>query len=162
MMNNNQEAFLRRYKDYNWKKAIFISDPYDTKVAMGNSTILDDYKKVGINLFMPNERRKEEQILKTRTNIYRIRYNDNCLDFASAIMNAKYPERKEDSNTTRANILPVHNRTSHYRTALEYFVTYIQENPIAKKERILVDTRPMRNYVTGELIYRPQQMHYNK
>lgn len=103
---------------------------------------------------MPNERDKQEQILKTRKNIYKIRYNENCLDFASALMNARYPERKEESNSTSAIQKPVHNRTSHFRTALEYFVTYIEENPIAKKERILIDTRPMRNYVTGELIYR--------
>ena len=69
---------------------------------------------------LPKERKKKEQILKTRTNIYRIRYNENCLDFASAIMNAKYPERKTESNSTSANDMPVHNRTSHYRTALEY------------------------------------------
>ena len=65
---------------------------------MGNSTILDDYRKLGINLMLPQERSKQEQILKTRTNLYKIRYNDNCLDFASAILNARYPERKEDSN----------------------------------------------------------------
>jgi hypothetical protein len=48
-------------RNYNWKKAIFIYDPYDTTVAMGNSTILDDYKKVGINLMIPEERRKGRQ-----------------------------------------------------------------------------------------------------
>jgi hypothetical protein len=121
---------------------------------MGNSTILDDYKKVWINLFLPKERRKEEQILKTRANIYRIEYNDNCLDFASAIMNARYPERKEESNSTKAFLLPVHNWTSHYRTALEYWVTYVLENPIIDKQRILEDTRPQRNYITWDLIYK--------
>jgi hypothetical protein len=112
---------------------------------MGNSTILDDYKAVGINLFLPEERRKEEQILKTRTNIYRIQYNEYCLDFASAIMNARYPEEKEDHNRTRPFTLPVHNWTSHYRTALEYFVTYILENPIAEKKRVIEDKRPIRS-----------------
>lgn len=121
---------------------------------MGNSTILDDYKKVGINLFMPDERDKVEQIMKTRTNLYRVRYNDNCLDFASALLNARYPEVKEDTNRTTSNQKPVHNRTSHYRTALEYLITYILENPVVEKQRILIDTRPMRNYVTGELIYK--------
>lgn len=29
-----QYDFLERYKSYNWRKATFISDPYDTKVAM--------------------------------------------------------------------------------------------------------------------------------
>lgn len=153
-MTTVQEKFLERYKNYNRKKATFVSDPYDTKSAMWNSTILDDYKKVGINLFLPQERRKEEQILKTRANIYRIEYSENCLDFASAIMNARYPERKEESNSTKAFLLPVHNRTSHYRTALEYAITYILENPIIDKKRILEDTRPQRNYVTGELIYK--------
>ena len=131
----NQEKFLERYKRYNWRKAVFIADPYDTKSAMWNSTILDDYKKLWINLMLPSERRKVEQIMKTRTNMYRIQYNDNCLDFASAIMNAKYPERKETSNSTKEQLLPVHNRTSHYRTSLEYLITYILENPIYEKPK---------------------------
>jgi len=80
---------------------------------MGNSTILDDYRKVGINLMLPQERKKEEQILKTRTHLYRIRYNDNCLDFASAIMNARYPERSENSQSTKSFTLPIHDWTSH-------------------------------------------------
>ena len=149
-----QEKFLERYKTYNRQRAIFISDPYDTKSAMGNSTILDDYKKVGINLFLPEERSKEEQILKTRTNIYRIRYSDNCRDFASAMLNSRYPERKEASNSTKAFTLPVHNWTSHYRTALEYFVTYYLENYLKPKKKVLEDKRPMRDRVTGRLIYK--------
>jgi len=97
---------------------------------------------------LPQERSKKEQITKTRTNIYRIKYNDNCLDFASAIMNARYPEVKENSNNTTARVLPVHNWTSHYRTALEYGITYCLENPIMNKKRVLEDTRPRRNKLT--------------
>jgi len=143
--------FLERYSKYNWKKAVFIADPYDTKSAMGNSTILDDYRKVGINLMLPQERSKEEQILKTRTNLYRIRYNENCLDFASAISNARYPERLDSSNSTKAFTLPVHDWTSHARTALEYFVTYFLENPLIEKKRIIEDTRLIRDYRCGTL-----------
>tara|TARA_R110000868_G_scaffold75006_10_gene216757 strand:- start:3239 stop:3553 length:315 start_codon:yes stop_codon:yes gene_type:complete len=84
---------------------------------------------------LPEERRKSEQILKTRTNMYRIKYNDNCKDFASAIMNAKYPERKEGSNATTEILNPVHNRTSHYRTSLEYLITYLLENPQYEKPK---------------------------
>jgi len=147
-----QSSFLERYKNYNWKKATFIADPYDTKQAMGNSTILDDYKKVGINLMIPEERRKEEQILKTRTNLYKVRYNDNCLDMASAILNARYPERKEDSNSTKPFMLPVHNRTSHYRTALEYLVTFLCENPMSDKPQIARDMRPYKDKMTWRII----------
>ena len=77
-----------------------------------------------------------------------MRYNDNCLDFASAIMNARYPERPETSNATTAIVLPVHNRTSHYRTALEYFVMYVIENPLAERKRVAEDVRPRRDYHT--------------
>ncbi len=153
MLNDAMANFLTRYKTYNYMRATFIADPYDTKSAMWNSTILDDYRKVGINLMLPQERKKEEQILKTRTNLYRIRYNDNCLDFASAIMNARYPERNETSQSTKAFTLPVHDFTSHARTALEYLVTYLLENPTINKPRVVEDTRPMRDFLTWKLVY---------
>lgn len=153
-LNDTQYEFQERYKNYNWRKAIFISDPYDTKSAMWNSTILDDYRKVWINLMLPQQRKKEEHILKTRTNLYRIRYNDNCLDFATAILNARYPERKADSNSTKTFTLPVHNRTSHARTALENFVTYYEENPPVDRPRVIKDTRLKRNMLTGRLTKR--------
>lgn len=91
---------------------------------------------------------KQEQILTTRTNLYRIRYNENCLDFASAIMNARYPERSETSQSTSIQNKPVHDWTSHFRTALEYFFQFTKENPIINKERVAVDTRPIRDFVT--------------
>ena len=148
-----QYNFLERYKNYNWRKATYISDPYDTKVAMWNSIILEDFRKVWINLLTPSMLDKQEQILTTRTNLYRIRYNENCLDFASSIMNARYPERSETSQSTSVQNKPIHDWTSHYRTALEYFLQYTKENPLVNKERVVVDTRPKRNYLTGALEY---------
>lgn len=96
---------------------------------------------------------KTEQILTTRTNIYRIRYNDNCLDFASAIMNARYPERSETSQSTSVQNKPIHDWTSHFRTALEYFFQFTKENPLIDKKRVADDIRPKRNYLTGALEY---------
>ena len=45
-MNNDVLNFYRRYLNY--KKAIFISDPYDTDAAMNNTTIYKEYEKVGL------------------------------------------------------------------------------------------------------------------
>ena len=104
---------------------------------------------------IPYERSKQEQILKTRTNLYKIRYNENCKDFARAILNARYPERKEDSNSTKPFTLPVHDQTSHYRTALEYLVTYLCENPTYDDwPQIAEDNRPYKNKLTWQMIYR--------
>ena len=155
-LNNAQYAFFNRYKNYLWQRWTFISDPFDTKSAMGNSTILDDYKKVGIHLVMPMNKNKQEQILKTRSNLYRMRYNANCLDFATAILNARYPERKEWSQSTKAFELPIHDWTSHARTALEYFVTYMDENKPARKNHNVGDYSEKRNMVTGEIIKQPK------
>lgn len=153
-MNTMQERFLARYKNYNRQRAVFIADPYDTMSAMGNSTILDDYKKVWINVFIPEERNKERQISKTRTNLYRVRYNDNCFDFASAIMNSRYPTRKEWTNGTTPFVKPVHDQFSHYRTAFEYLANYLLENPtIEKGDQILRDNRPYKDKRTGQMIY---------
>ena len=86
--------------------------------------------------------------MKTRANIYRVKYNNNCLDFASAIMNARYPERKETSTSTKPFELPIHDWTSHYRSALEYLIVYLLENPVIQKDRVIQDTRPKRDLVT--------------
>lgn len=152
-LSNNQLAFLERYRTYNWQRATFVSDPYDTHSKVNQHTIFEEYRNVGIYLNTPMERDKQTQIMKTKANIYRIRYNSNCSDFASALMNARYPERAETSNATTAAVNPVHDWTSHYRTALEYGITFIVENPIQEREAVVVDTRPRRNYVTWELIY---------
>ena len=120
---------------------------------MGNSTILEDFRKVGINLLIPQERKKSEQIMITRTNIYKIRYNENCLDFASAIMNARYPERSETSQSTSVQSTPIHDWSSHSRTALEYLFTFLKENPLAEKKRVAEDIRPRRDYLSGKLVY---------
>ena len=150
-LNNNQMAFLDRYKNYDWKMATFISDPYDTKSALGNSTILDDYRSVWINLVLPMNRSKVEQIRNTSKMLYKFRYNDNCLDFATAILNARYPERKDTSQSTQVISLPIHDWTSHYRTALEYFVTYMLENKPAKRSHEVWDYIEKRDMVTGEI-----------
>lgn len=151
-LTDKEAKFMERWKAYDHKRAMYIWDPYDTKSAMWSSTILNDYRKHGIELLIPQTRDKEEQIQKTRTNIYRVRYNNYCLDFASAILNARYPTATESSNITNARTKPVHDRTSHYRTALEYGITWFEENPIAQKARVVKDKRSKRNYVTGELM----------
>jgi hypothetical protein len=73
--------------------------------------------------------------MKTKSNIYRVKYNKFCLDFASALMNARYPERTSNNMSTKAADLPIHDWTSHYRTAFEYLITYIIENPTHKRNR---------------------------
>lgn len=151
-LTDSQLDFLARYKLYNWKKATFVSDPYDTHNAMNDTTIFKEYMKVWIYLNLPKIIDKKAQIMQTRANLYRIRYNENCTDFAFAICNAKYPKVKESSTRTTSADKPIHDQTSHFRTALEYWVWYLLDNTIKKKEH-LSDTRPTRDYLTWKLVY---------
>lgn len=49
---------------------------------------------------------------------------------------------------------PVHDRTSHYRTATEYGVSWITANEVKKKKEEPVNrVTVLRDKVTGKLIY---------
>ena len=82
-------------------------------------------------------------------------YNENCLEMATAILNARYPERKEWSQSTKPFELPIHDWTSHYRTALEYLITYLEENKPAQRTHKVGDYTERRNMLTGEIIKKP-------
>lgn len=54
------------------------------------------------------------------------------------MLNARYPQRKEDSESTTAIKLPIHDWTSHHRTATEYFAVnyeWIWENQEPKPKK---------------------------
>jgi hypothetical protein len=46
VLDDIQMEFLERYKKYNWKRATFIGDPYDTHSTLNQSTIYEEYRKV--------------------------------------------------------------------------------------------------------------------
>ncbi len=148
ILNNQQLDFLERYRTYDWQRATFISDPYDTHAAVNDTTVFKEYSKVWIYLNTPIDDTdkivdKQEQIMITRNNLYKVEYNEYCEDAASAVMNARYPERTESSSSTQAVTKPIHDWTSHYRTAFEYGMTWFEKNPMAKKrEAVELSDRP--------------------
>jgi dihydroxyacetone kinase-like predicted kinase len=79
--------------------------------------------------------------------MYRLKVNSRLDDFISAIQNATYPNRKENSNNTKPNRTPVHNFTSHYRTSLEYCMLFIIEedknNIIKPKKKFIEHANPI-------------------
>jgi len=46
ILNNVQLEFLERYKKYDWQRATFISDPYDTHATVNDTTVFKEYAKV--------------------------------------------------------------------------------------------------------------------
>ena len=158
-LNDYENAFLQRYLTYNWKRATFVSDPYDTNSTIKNLhspqwiVIADEYRKVWINLNVPKRSDIKTRIMNTRANLYRVRVSERCKELTSSLMNARYPTPSENSSRTTVIDKPIHDWTSHFRTAVEYWVAFILENDYVAKKRIIEDTRPKRDMITWKLIY---------
>lgn len=129
-MDEKLVKFYDRWQKY--KPAVFIADPHDTMSQNNDTSIYDIYAKAGIYLTRPTVSNTKdilgEQIRQTTLALKRLDVNrETCEDFVSALQNAKYPERAENSQSTTPNRKPVHNWTSHYRTALEYLILYLNQ-----------------------------------
>ena len=86
--------------------------------------------------------------------MYRIRVANRCIDYVSAMQNARYPTVAEGSNRTAPTLKPVHDWTNHYRTATEYGISWITKNEVKqKKEEPVNRVVVKRDKVTGKLIY---------
>jgi len=80
----------------------------------------------------------------------RLRVHPRCIDFCAALANARYPKRSDTSQATTSSTLPVHDQTSHYRSAFEYLMTYIEDRKPgrARKERFIPDVQYRKNNIT--------------
>jgi hypothetical protein len=115
-----------RVKDF--KKAIHYGDPDVSKRSMTSENLTSvraELMKIGIhvqtntqgNTFV-NRREKTKVMLQKG-----IEVNDTpgTQYWVEAMDNARYPQRSDTSQATSAITLPIHDWTSHPRTATEYF-----------------------------------------
>lgn len=136
------ELELARYNRYlamDRKRITFIGDPYDTKSNIRDVNnpqwivIADEYRKKGIILNTPSVNTLLSRIMLTTKHIDKVQCNQYCSSFISSISNAIYPP---EGKTTAPKNKPLHDWTSHYRTALEYFISRYFNNQVMiwKKE----------------------------
>ena len=78
--------------------------------------------------------------------ILMLRYTEvdqrRCAPLIDAMENARYPRRSEDSQSTAEVNKPIHDYTSHYRTAVEYFADNEPQYLSREEEKI----EPIRGY----------------
>ena len=130
--------------------ATFIGDPYDTNSTINDGTIAQKYMQRGIylNTFNTKLYSKQSQIQLTRGAMPKVRVHNRCSDFMSAISNARYPTRSDTSQSTAEIKLPIHDQTSHYRSSLEYLITYLEERKPQVVDDFIPDRVPIRNFLT--------------
>lgn len=95
----------------------------------------------------------EEQIRIANGIMPRIKVNSyTCTEFISAMQNARYPQRKEGTQSTTENTKPIHDWTSHFRTSFEYlalFLTELEAQGIRKAP--ISRVKEIGDPITGEL-----------
>ena len=115
-----------------FKKAIHYGDPDVSKRSLltGTSTRQSlEAVKVYVqtnpeaNDFI-SRREKTKVMLQDTIEINRTAGTEYWLE---CIKNARYPQRKEENQATTAINLPIHDWTSHHRTAMEYFAVNYKE-----------------------------------
>jgi hypothetical protein len=130
-----------------------VSDPYDTNSAMLSTTIAKEYAKVGITLLCPDLKHDvESRIFRTRSNLRRLKCDSRQVEFMQAIANARYPSRPQGSQATTQASKPVHDATSHFRTATEYFFDWwLDEEARLTVPAARSIVREIADPVTGEI-----------
>lgn len=132
-------------KHATWTREItHFGDPDVNKRAVkdGEST-KDVLEKFGIYIQSKSWAGRKWQDIKERTKLSfrRLEVNEvTCEVFVSAMRNARYPKKTENSQSTNEPVKPVHDWTSHFRSAYEYFIDNEPEDEdfVPKNQKITV------------------------
>lgn len=109
-----------------WKNATHYGDPDVKKRNLRDKlSIKDILEEKGIYIQTHDRDKTDHLTIRERTKMLfrRLEVNESrCEYFIDSIRSARYPVRIEGSQSTSEVMKPIHDWTSHYRTALEYFV----------------------------------------
>lgn len=118
---------IKRHREWQPKYAGHFGDPDVKKRNLETGRRLSDYlAQAPRSIYVQTHSwsqwthlqiRELTKIVFERTTINPLR-NEQLID---AMLNSRYPEPREETQSTKTSKLPVHDYTSHLRTALEYF-----------------------------------------
>jgi hypothetical protein len=129
-----------------WKQDItHYGDPDVRKRNLINKDSVKDhlYREHGIYVQSKPWGGRHWTDMREKTNLLFRRLESNesrCEPALTALRNAKYPERRESSQAQNEPLKPIHDWTSHYRTAFEYFAD--NEPETGEVRTILHSTNP--------------------
>ncbi len=131
-----------------WKKGMFFGDPSGEQRHVEDPKSESAYKKLrkkGIYV----QSNPASNDFKTRRNATKVLLPKLLLNddpgvkwWHECMKQAHYPKRAEESNTTSGIVKPVHDWTSHLRTATEFFAVNYKLYPVASLEQ--TGSRPVR------------------
>ncbi len=123
---------------YGWQIHHHFGDPYNgnNRNVVKKSSVVMELAKHGVHIkCRPPEGKNQVQdrIEKATLRLHTLDVHKTEYVFQEAIMQARYPKKKDNSEATGEKNKPVHDETSHIRTCLEY---YFDNEPFpAQKKR---------------------------
>lgn len=109
-----------------WGPAVHFGDPAGAqRNQVTGTSVIDELRKHGIYIqTKPDVNTFEARFHATKLGLRDIEGVNSaaCGSLDDAISNARFPETKETSQRTSEINKPIHDWTSHYRTAIEYFM----------------------------------------
>lgn len=115
-------------KHAGWQAARHYGDPTGTSQHQTSMTsVVEQLRLHGIHV---QTTRKgfdyQSRITRTKLLIRRLKIDKDLVELIDALQNARFPQRGDLSQATTESPKPVHDWTSHYRSALEFYA--INEN----------------------------------
>lgn len=146
---------IQLHEKWKHKYANHFGDPYnaDSRNVLSENTIKKQLATYGINIYTKTGvelTTVADRINKTQLGLRRLYVDEDLADFIQAINQSRYPQLKENNQNTGEKVKPIHDATSHFRTALEYWFDNEPKRVIKKKKR-----KPIVNRLTGEITYPP-------
>lgn len=122
--NEHELALIKRHADWN-RTITHYGDPDVNKRAVKDGESTKDYLETKHGIYVQSKswagRAWTDIKEQTKLSFRRLEINEVRNEmFISAMRNAKYPKRLEGSQATNEPIKPVHDWTSHFRSAYEY------------------------------------------
>ena len=151
---NRELEIIKRHK--NWKFAAHYGDPDVNKRSYTDKRSASDIlEEAGIYIQTKSNRSDHLAIREVVRMLFRrMEINEARAEyFLDAIRNARYPQKNEASQSTSPIIKPIHDWTSHFRTALEYFADNepSRENQGAVLTNEVYNTQPIPRIVDGRM-----------
>ena len=124
----------------NFKKAVHYGDPDVSKRSLltGTST-RQALQNIGVYVQTNSEsndfasrRERTKVMLQNGIEVNKTPRTEYWLE---CMNNARYPQREESSQSTSAITLPIHDWTSHHRTATEYLAVNIQDSVVENENK---------------------------
>ena len=116
-----------------WPAAVHFGDPAGKqRNQISGTSVIDELRKHSIHVnTRPDLNTFEARHHKAKLFLRNVEgvHIGECVALDDAMTNARFPTRNETSQSTAPVSLPIHDWTSHFRTAVEYFAVNAPEMP---------------------------------